>query len=125
MKMKHLLILSGFLLAIGTANAQEADQRLLKSYSQEEIDALRSEDPKNILMLNYALENACYLSAIPDGKDFGQLQEISISDLTKLPDFAILGLKIEKSNQYFKVKGTNQLLVVKSEWVLNYEMEKN
>jgi hypothetical protein len=85
---------------------------------------MKSENPESIRMLNYALEHACYLAPIPEGKDLGILPEIQLTNLTDLPSFAELGLKIEKSNQYYRVVGLPQLLVVKSEWVLNYEMEK-
>jgi hypothetical protein len=125
MKMKRLFLLSGFLFAFSSMHAQEADQRLYKSYSTSDIEQIKSEKPESIRMLNYALENACYLAPIPEGKDFGNLPEIKISNLSNLPSFAELGLKIEKSNQYFRVSGSQQLLVVKSEWVLNYEMEKH
>jgi hypothetical protein len=124
MKMKQILLLTGILFTIGVSHAQEADQRLYKSYSSHYLEQLKSENPQMIRVLNYALDHACYLSAIPEGKDFGNLTEISLSSLTELPNFAELGLKIEKSNQYFKVTGSQQLLVVKSEWVLNYELEK-
>jgi hypothetical protein len=125
MKMKRLFLLSGFIFAFGSMHAQEADQRLYKSYSQNDIEQLQSNNPESIALLNYALDHACYLSAIPEGKDFSTLPEIHLLNLTDLPSFAELGLKIEKSNQYFKVTGTQQLLVVKSEWVLNYELGKH
>jgi hypothetical protein len=122
--MKRLFLLSSFLVVFSIANAQNADQRLYKSYSQDDIEQLLSNNPEAIQLLNYALDHACYLSAVPEGKDFSTLPEIHLSNLTDLPSFAELGLKIEKSNQYFKVTGTQQLLVVKSEWVLNYELGK-
>ena len=40
------------------------------------------------------------------------------------PTFDDLGLDIINSNQYFKIEGTDKMLVVKSIWVLDNELGK-
>lgn len=105
------------------AYSQSADTRLSKVYSSEELTQLQNENPAKIKMLTYALDHACYFSEIPEGKKI-DLPSIELTNSTTVPCFAELGLKIEEQNQYFRVSGSNKMLVVKSEWVLNYELEK-
>lgn len=121
--MKTLLsILLTFLVA-GAVNAQKSDSRLLSAYSSDELATIQQEKPEFINVLNYALDNACYFTET-GSKDNTNLAVIEISNLKKTPCFAELGLKITDQNQYFRIKGSDKVLVVKSEIVLSYELKK-
>lgn len=103
--------------------SQEFDNRLLKSYSESELQTIKSESPELIKVLNYALDNACYFSQINEGKDYSDLPSISLKSTSQLPGIDELGLKIEKQNQYYRIEGTDKLLFVKSEWVIQHELK--
>lgn len=98
--------------------SQEIDSRLLNRYAPEELTELYNNNQQEYKLLVYALDNAVYLTEIPEGKntDFETI-DISGSEL----NFIALGLGIKDSNQYFRVEGENKLLVVKSRYVLNKE----
>lgn len=100
-----------------TGSAQKFNSELLKSYSQIE---LKNFDTETIDILNYGIENALYYTEIPSGKNI-QLAEIEVKNNSlKYTDF---GIKIAETTQYFKVKGTNQMLVVKSFNILKLQMQ--
>ena len=122
--MKKLFVLILPLILSGTLYAQDFDQRLLKSYSTEELTAMNTQNPQDLTVLNYALNNACYFSEIPKGKEVPEFKSIELTDLTVVPCFAELGLRIESQNQYLRINGTDKLLVVKSKWVLNNELQR-
>ncbi len=120
--MKRLLIICFPLLTSSLAFSQDYDQRLLKSYSVEELTQIQTETPADIKVLAYGLENACYFSDAPKGKDIAGIQTIKLTS-TNIPCYADLGLKILDQNQYFMIEGTSKMLVVKSKWVLNHELQ--
>ncbi len=75
---------------------------------------------EELKLLNYALENAVYITGIPS-KNAMELKTISVP-LT-IVKFTDAGLKIENQNQYFKIEGTDKMMVVKSNYVLHNELK--
>jgi hypothetical protein len=120
--MKTLIILFFSLLVTGAVSAQKYNPRLLKSYSNEELSTINHDKPELFQILNYALDNACYITNAT-GKDYSSLTSIDLANTETAPCFAELGLKIIDQNQYFRINGTEKLLVVKSQIVLSYEMK--
>jgi hypothetical protein len=122
--MKQILLFTLFLSLSSMGIAQEFDARLSKRYSAKELAELKQNDPAKLTMLNYALDHACYIGEMPKGKEseLNGVIEMNISDPI---DFIALGLEIKKTNQYLRIKGTDKILVVKSEWVLTNEMHNN
>jgi len=118
--MKFLTLLGLLLLSSSAVLAQDFDQRLLASYDAATLSDLESNDPQKLELLTYAIENGMYVTENVGSKGT-QLTEI------ELPENAVsyldLHLKITDQNQYFKVRGENKILVVKSFWVLNNELE--
>jgi hypothetical protein len=117
--MKVLLMLGILLLPVGLF-AQDFDQRLLSSYDATSLTDLATNNPHKLELLTYALENGMYFTESADSKGM-QLTEIEVPE--NAASYADLGLTITDQNQYFKVKGKDQLLIVKSFWVLNNELE--
>ena len=117
--MKNLFSLTLFLLISLVCNAQKADL-LLNSYSNEELESIKENDPGKYDLLIYAVDHATYFSVF-DAAKHGSLNLQELPDLTDLPFFTDLKVKIEDQNQYFYVPQLNKILVVKSEWVLNHE----
>jgi hypothetical protein len=103
----------------GAVFSQDIDQRLLKSYTQEEVQNLIDSDKEKYNLLVSGIGRAIEVADYPKGKGSKITQEISIpeGDFTYLD----LGLKIQESNQYFKITGTDKVLVVKSFFVLKNE----
>lgn len=73
-------------------------------------------------MQMYAVKNGTYIIALAKGKELTPDGEISL-EKAKLVDPAAMGIKIADRTQYFTITGTNDLLVVKSTWVLDNEMK--
>ncbi len=120
--MKHFLFLAVSLFISSYSFSQKVDETLSKKYSSEEMKTLKKVDSKKYELINFTLQNACYVIDSPVGKDVSGLNVISVPDLTKL-NFQDLGLSIiENQNQYFLIQGTNKMLVVKSAIVLNQEL---
>ena len=119
--MKQILLFTIFLSASSVAFSQEIDARLSKRYSSTELADLKQNDPAKLTLLNYALDHACYITDVPKGKESG-LNGVIEMNINEPIDFIALGLEIQKTNQYIRIKGTDKVLVVKSEWVLTNEM---
>jgi hypothetical protein len=95
--------------------SQEVDSRLLDRYAPEELTEMYTNNQQEYKLLVYALDNAVYLTDIPEGKntDFETI-DISGSEL----NFVALGLGLKETTQYFLVEGERKLLVVLSRGVL-------
>jgi hypothetical protein len=120
--MKNLYSLTLFLLISLVSNAQKAEL-LLNSYSNDELKEIKSHDPQKYDLLIYAIDHATYLSVF-DQEKHGSLNLKELPDLTGLPFFTDLKVKIKDQNQYFYAPQLNRIVVVKSEWVLNHEKNK-
>lgn len=119
--MKQVIIFTLTLLVNSFAFSQDVDTRLLKKYAQEELVTMKDQNPTHYKMLVYALDNACYITDLPNVKSDAVSGSIDL-DISKSYTFLDLGLEIKKENQYIRITGTNKMLVVKSEWVLNNEL---
>lgn len=119
--MKFSMCILIMLLSMNQGFSQKAEKALSGSYSSEEIASIKKQDPSKIDVLMYGLKHATYLIDFPKGK------EVQIDQEFTLPDgkytYVDLGLKILDVNQYFKISGTDKVLVVKSMWVLNNEIK--
>jgi hypothetical protein len=120
--MKTAFILLFSVLISSFSYSQDYDKRLEKLYSVEELTAMQKENPAKIVVLNYALDNAVYTLDLPLEKKSDFTESINY-DFKKKPNFIELGLKIENQNQYFKINGSEKILVIKSEYLLNYELK--
>jgi len=115
--MTRIIILFAFVSISLLSTAQKHNTDLLKSYSANELAAF---DTGTIEILEYGITNAVYITTIPSGKELN-LPEINLtSNSLKYTD---LGLKILNQNQYFKVHGVENMMVVKSLYVLKNELE--
>ena len=120
--MKQILLFTIFLSAVNMAFSQEVDARLTTRYSPTELADLKQNDPEKLTLLNYALDHACYIADVPKGKESGLNGVVEMNTNDPI-DFIALGLEIQKTNQYLRIKGTDKVRVVKSEWVLTNEMQ--
>ncbi len=119
MKKTFILLLS--ILISSISFSQEFDKRLEKAYTSSQLTTMQKENPAQLNMLNYALDNALYVIDMPKEK-MSEIQKTITYDLKKKATFLELGLTIQKENQYFKINGLDKVLVVKSEWMLLNEL---
>jgi|SRR5690606_12578534 len=119
--MKRGLLYITFSLLVTIGYSQEVEQKLLKVYSSEEIAEMKKKDAQLYKALINGFDNIYYIAELPSGKETENLPSITIPKDNF--SFESLGIKIiEDQNQYFKINGTNKLLVVKSGLVLKNEL---
>ena len=90
------------------------DQRLLIKYSQNELDAMKSNDYENYKILENALDKGIFIGEIPTekSKEIVFDGELAIN-LNETHTFLSLGITLKENEyQYFKIKGTNKLVGV-------------
>ena len=119
MKTTFILLLS--ILISSVSFSQNFDKRLEKTYTTSQLKTMQKENPAQFNMLNYALDNALYVIDMPKEK-MSEIQKTITYDSKKKTTFLELGLTIQKENQYFKINGSEKVLVVKSEWLLLNEL---
>lgn len=117
---KALLII--LLACVQQLYAQKASPALSKSYSKIELQQIESLGNGTVETLNYGVDHACYIIQTPEGKDVSQFPTIAIKSKKEL-HFTDLHLQIKDRTQYFKIEGSNELLVVKSLNILKLEMQ--
>jgi len=112
--MKKLLLAFSLIFVIGTnLEAQEIDSRLLVKYKKSEIKKMMTENPAEYQFQLNALNRGMFISEIPaeKGKDVVFDGEIKLN-LEKEHTYLSLGKEIIDRYQYFKIKGTNKMVVI-------------
>jgi hypothetical protein len=112
--MKKLIFLLAILIvAISTTKAQEMDSRLLVKYKKSEVKKMMKENPSEYQFLVTALDRGMFICEIPaeKGKDVVFDGTLSI-DPAQNHTFLSLGKDIIDRYQYFKIEGTNKMVVI-------------
>lgn len=120
MKLLSILGLS-LLLSYQSSAQQDVEQELLQSYTKSELNSIKKDQPERYRALVYGVNNALDIVDFPKGKESKTDGNIDLPSGDY--SFCDLGLKIKESNQYFKINGTNKLLVVKSFYLLENELK--
>ena len=117
------LFLALFCTNIVLAQKQTTQEKeLLKVYDKNELNNFKK-DSDQFAVLCYAVDHATYMIDAPKDKDVSAFPEITIK-MDEAPMFTDLNIKISDRSQYFRVAGQNKLLIVKSMYVLQLEMNK-
>lgn len=128
--MKRIILLTFILMVnlMSTAQSVKADSRLKIKYSVEELQKIETESPSEIAFLNYCIENAFRIADFPsEKKNSEKLKNLETVEETVLTEnnFFNLGVDLlEEQPQYFKIKGTDKLLIIDSEFTVRYKMAK-
>ncbi len=112
--MKKLLLAFSLFFTIGSSLvAQEIDNRLLVKYKKSELKKMMIENPSEYQFQINALNRGMFISDIPTekGKDIVFDGEIKLN-LEKEHTYLSLGKEIIDRYQYFKIKGTNKMVVI-------------
>lgn len=113
-----------FVLAAYTQNETVADDRLLVKYSIEELSQMEKENPEQLEYLNFCLEYAFYLTPYPEKKRL-DLEVIEVENSGKINFFA-LNIDIDETAiRYFRIAGTNQMLVVRSKALIQQKLKES
>ncbi len=94
----------------------EFDSRLLVKYSVEELNNIEKENPSEIRFLLHCIESAQYITPFPEGKE-GVVEiigEMEIRDINNINFFELNVELIQDNYQYYAIKDSNMLLVIKS-----------
>ncbi len=115
--MKTTFFITALMVVLSSLSiAQNYNNELLKSYTKSEMQSM---DIETFKALEYGIEHAIYFIASPKEK---QVDFPTINNPKLLTKYTELGLKIKNENQYFVMKESNQLMVVKSLFVLKNEL---
>jgi hypothetical protein len=112
--MKHLTMIIFLLIAFSSiGQSLNTDERLLKKFSQEEINGMSEQDLNFEI---YCLDNAFKIQDYSDNKEennyhLNGLRKIEDLNNVNLED---LKIKITENTQYFKISYENKVIVVKS-----------
>lgn len=94
----------------------EFDSRLLAKYSVEELDEIQKKSAMEIKFLTHCIENAHYTTVFPEGKE-GVVEitgEIEVRDINNINFYELNVELINDNYQYYTIKDSNMLLVIKS-----------
>jgi len=94
----------------------EPDVRLLEIYPQVKLDYMLQNNPMDIALLNFKLDNAYLIQDISNIS----LNEITVSNVTidDINNFNFFSLKLiplNNARSYYSILGTDKLLIVKSD----------
>ncbi len=121
--MKLLLnaLLTLFLLSASWVHSQEKmDKRLLVRYSESELTQMLENNPEEYKIMMYALENGMYIAnySAEKGEVYPEIERPRNNQT-----FIDLNLQILEENQYFKIKGEEKMLIVKSKVLIKNELK--
>ncbi len=128
MKTKLLLPVMLLFVSFNFCLAQENNSKLLVKYSNDFLNKIKIENPKEYYKLNYFVEKGCYVQKMPD-------KPIETIDLKKvdpktgyiIPDYQITEADLEnfnpleyniyssaQRNTYYKAGNTGYIIIVQS-----------
>jgi hypothetical protein len=113
--MRVIIILFFIAFTANMSFAQSADSRLLVKYTSEELTDMKANNPEQYTFVHQCLNHAYYI-ANSGGKALSKevRGEVEIANLENINFFA-LGLEPEENRYlYYKIKGQDKLLVVRS-----------
>ena len=127
--MKRLLFAITFVLLIYSAGAQNAtyDKRLLSKFSEKELQEMERKSPETFNYWNYYSANAFQVMDLAAEKSVaheikGTLQ---ISNINAINIFDLKLTPAAKDYQYYKIEGTQKLLVILSEEQIKVKFAKS
>jgi len=92
------------------------DSRLLVKYSVEELNNIEKKNPSEIRFLLHCIESAQYITPFPEGKKDAVeiIGEMEVRDINDINFFELNVELIQDNYQYYTIKDSNMLLVIKS-----------
>ena len=102
---------------VGLSQNGTIDARLKSNFTDKELAEMQVKNPANLEYLNFYVANAYEITPLPSGK--GNAHEIKgtikIADLNAVNIYELKLFPLQKDYQYYKIEGTDKLLVIISE----------
>lgn len=96
-----------------------------KAPQVQTIEELQTSNPKEYKSLvKYAEKHGSEIMDLPKGKEARLNGEISM-EKAQLTDPSKMGLTIPSANEYYRISGTEKMLLVKSVYTLQQEMKSH
>jgi len=109
---KIILSLCVITITFWNASAQNHDPRLEPYFSKEEIQTMQKNEPSRYAFIVNALNKAIFIAEIPKEKTPVTYNGTLNIDPSGNHTFLSLGLNITDHYQYYKIEGTEKMLVV-------------
>ena len=114
-KMKKIIPLSIFILTALVLKAQEFDDRLFVKFSESELIEMQTNQIEEFKYINACLDHGFYLANFKGKSNPAEvIGEIMVDDLSKINFFELGVTPVENRYLYYKIKGHDKLLVVRS-----------
>jgi hypothetical protein len=123
--MKKAISVVFFLLSVLVLSAQEYDERLFAKYTQQQLKEMKTDRLDEFNYVNACLDFGCYLANFK-GKDSPKevIGEIEVKDLSKINFFELGVQPVKNRYLYYKIKGQEKLLVIRSIEHIKLEAKK-
>lgn len=119
--MKHILLIAVCMTFSGLSFGQNSENETIKKV--QTLEQLKKDAPSDYkAVLEYASTHGSAIVNLPQGKD-SKLNGSITMDKSQLIDPLKMGLTIPTANQYYRIEGTDKMLVVKSLFTLQEEMK--
>lgn len=117
MKTFYTLLFLMSISLLGLSQNGAIDARLKSNFTEKELSEMQSKNPANLEYLNFYVANAYEVTPMPSAK--GNAHEIKgavkIVDLNAVNIYELKLFPLQKDYQYYKIEGTDKLLVIISE----------
>jgi hypothetical protein len=127
--MKHYFFFVFFISLISFATAQNNsfDKRLLSKFSEAELQDMSKKNAATLAYWNFYVTNAYQIADLPSEKS--QAHElkgtIKIENINAVNIFDLKLTPLQKDYQYYKIEGTQKLLLILSEEQIKEKFAKS
>lgn len=111
------VLMSAFTLKAQASSNEEAERMLLAKFSTEEIQVMKKEEKETFDTWILFMKKGFFVTDQSTKSE--NLESVAIQDLANLNPLSIGLAPLEDKNQYFKIEGTNKMLVIYAKIVLN------
>jgi hypothetical protein len=117
--MNFILSVFLFFCSYFQASSQEISNKLLLSYSRNELEQMNQNSPEKYQLLEFALEHGLTIEPYVESKHF-ELEKVSFKSQSLKPAFTDFGLKIKDKRQNFYWKDNDVVISIMSYGALKH-----
>lgn len=117
MRKRFFIFILVFASYYAIAQTSNFDQRLLSKFTEKELQEMQSKNPATLSYWNYYAANAFQIMDLPAEKAVAHEIKgtIKLASLNSVNIFDLHLTPLTKDYQYYKIEGTDKLLVILSE----------
>jgi hypothetical protein len=117
--MNFILSVFLFFCSYFQASSQAISNKLLLSYSRNELEQMNQNSPEKYQLLEFALEHGLTIEPYVESKHF-ELEKVSFKSQSLKPAFTDFGLKIKDKRQNFYWKDNDVVISIMSYGALKH-----